>query len=87
MFLTICNASLPTEACRAVVWQVYSPCVPTYKGLSHQGLACLFALCPYLQTPVAPGSGVFIRPVSLPKYACRLGSGIFIRPAIGFVFA
>ena len=47
-------ASLLTEACHARVWHVKCPCVPTYRGLSRWGLACLFALHLFLQRTVMP---------------------------------
>ena len=43
--MLICPASLPTEACRAGFGHVYSPCIPTYRGVSSQGLTCFVALC------------------------------------------
>ena len=39
-------ASLPTQVCCAGVWHVNSHCIPTYRRLSRQDLACLVALCP-----------------------------------------
>ena len=40
------TSSLPAEVCYVWVWYAYSPSVPTYRGLSRQGMACLVALCP-----------------------------------------
>ena len=65
--------SLPTEASCIWVWQVNLPCIPTYRGLSRLGLACIFTLYPYLQRHVAPGSSMFICPASLPGEACHSG--------------
>ena len=67
---------LPGEVCGAGVWHVYSLCLPPYRGLSRQGLACLFALHPYidlhpyLESPVALRFDMFICPSSLHREAC-----------------
>ena len=80
--MLILPASLPTQACRARVWHVYSHCIPTFRGLLCCGPACLFTLHAYLQWPVAPGSSMLMCPASLPREACRAGVRHVYSPCI-----
>ena len=66
-------ASIPTEACHARVWHVKCPCVPTYRGLSRLGLACLFALRPYLQRTVMPALTCLVSALPTEYSLARVG--------------
>ena len=61
---------LPGEVCGAGVWHVYSLCLPPYRGLSRQGLACLVDMHTYLESPVGLRFDMFICPSSLHIEAC-----------------
>ena len=87
--------TLPIQVCCACICQIYLPCVPTYRGMSRNCLACAVALCPYLQRPFTLGSGMLSHPMFQPTwglvclFALRprlhrpvsLGSGMYIRTA------
>ena len=74
-------ASLPIQVCCAGVWHVYLHCIPTYRRLSRQDLACLVTLCPTYRS--LSRLGLVCLFTTLHPYLQRhssQGSNTFIRP-------